>query len=153
MYDTYGTIDFNGENIQDITTRYIMEARTNEYGISMLIEYMIKDWESPENIAYDLYGSCDYAWIILLCNDIVNPFTDWLMTNEEMEEMIELKYSTHKRDIHHYELDGHIYWTNILGATPVSNAEYEYDKNEKKRIIKAVPPDVINQIEEALRKA
>lgn len=153
MYDTYGTIDFNGENIQDITTRYIMEARTNEYGISMLIEYMIKDWESPENIAYDLYGSCDYAWIILLCNDIVNPFTDWLMTNEEMEEMIELKYANHKRDIHHYELDGHIYWTNILGATPVSNAEYEYDKNEKKRIIKAVPPDVINQIEEALRKA
>ena len=52
MYDTYGTIDFNGETIQDITTRYILDAKTNEYGVSMFIDYLIKDWESPENIAY-----------------------------------------------------------------------------------------------------
>lgn len=152
MYETYGTIDFNGETIQDITTRYILDAKTNEYGISMFIDYIIKDWESPENIAYDLYGSCDYVWVILLCNDIVNPFTEWLMTNEEMEDLIELKYGDHAHDVHHYELEGVIYWDPIIGATPVTNSEYEYDKNEKKRKIKAVPPDVISQIEEALRR-
>ena len=115
MYDTYGTIDFNGENIQDITTRYIIEARTNEYGISMLIEYMIKDWESPENIAYDLYGSCDYAWIILLCNDIVNPFTDWLMTNEEMEEIVSFKKDSEKMMYGVLNYDGNELMAAITG--------------------------------------
>lgn len=152
MFDTYGTIVFQGETIQDITTRYILEAKTNEYGTQMFQEYIIKDWEAPEIIAYKLYGNCDYVWIIFLCNNIVNPFTDWLLTEDEMEEFVADKYGDKARDIHHYELNGLIYRDPVVGATPVSNSAYEYDKNEKKRKIRVVPASVIRNIEEALRK-
>lgn len=150
MYKNYGTIDYNGINIQDITTRYIISAKFNESNTSMIIDYIIKDWESPETIAHKLYGSCDYAWIILLVNNIINPYTDWLRTNDEMEEYIFNKYGSNLNDIHHYEYNGLIYYDPIIGSTPVTNSEYEYDKNEKKRKIKVIPPEYLSQVENML---
>lgn len=150
MFQYYGTIDYKTEKIQDITTRYIISAKTTTTGYPAIVDYIIKDWKSPENIAYDLYGSCDYVWIILLCNNIVNPFEDWLRTNEEMELYINAKYGDKKDDINHYELDGIIYWNPIPNAVAVTNSQYEYDRNEKKRKIQVLLPEAISVIEDLI---
>ena len=71
MYESYGTIVFDGKVIQDITTRYTIAAKTDSQNLPLFLDYIIKGWESPENIAYKLYGSCNYAWIILLSNNII----------------------------------------------------------------------------------
>lgn len=152
MYQYYGTIVYNHETIQDITTRFILKPKSNGFGITSFLEYLIKDWESPENIAYKLYGSCEYVWVILLCNDIINPFTDWLLTNEELEELIAQKYGDKANAVHHYELNGIVYTEKMPNAIVVTNAQYEYDKNEKKRKIKVLPANVIPTIEEAMKK-
>lgn len=155
MYSRYGTITFNNEQIQDITKRFVFLSESTPTGISVLTDYIIKGWKSPEDIAYDLYGSCDYVWILLLCNNIINPFEDWLRTDEEMEEYIANKYGSKADDIHHYEYEGIIYWDKpnaIIGksVTSVTNSQYEFDRNEKKRKIKVVIPSIIPYIDEML---
>lgn len=152
MYSNYGTIEFNNELIQDITKRYVLLSESTSTGNSIFIDYIIKEWKSPENIAYDLYGSCDYVWVILLCNNIINPFEDWLRTAEELDEYIKNKYGDKADEIHHYEADGVLYWTRVPGAQAITNSQYEYDRNEKKRKIKVAVPEVISRIEEMLRQ-
>lgn len=152
MYSNYGTIQFNNELIQDISTRFILNAKTSVNNVPLFLDYIIKDWESPENIAYKLYDSCDYAWIILLANNIINPYTDWLLSNDELEEFIYNKYKNRSSDIHHYEYNGLIYYEPIMGATPITNYEYEYDKNEQKRKIRVVYPELLSQVVDALNK-
>lgn len=51
-----------------------------------LIEYYIKDGDTPENLAYDLYGDYDLWWIICLSSGIFNRFDDWPMTDTEIND-------------------------------------------------------------------
>ena len=69
-----------------------------------------------------------------------------------LKEYIKNKYGSHANDIHHYELDNIIYYEPVMGSTPVTNTEYEYDKNEKKRKIRVVYPSLLNQVEYIFKK-
>lgn len=55
-------------------------------------EYIIKDNDTPEKISYALYGTTFYHWIILLANDIIDPYTDWPIPNSVFDEWVEEKY-------------------------------------------------------------
>ena len=153
MYQNYGTVAWNNEQLQDITARYVLKMKSGIDGFPMLTEYIIKGHTTIENLAYDLYGNCDYAWVIMLANNIVNPFTDWLMTDDELAEYIDNVYGDAKWDVHHYELNGLIYWEPIMGSTPVTNWAYEYDKNEAKRKIQIVPKVYLNTLLEQIDSA
>lgn len=52
------------------------------------VDYIVKDGERPEHIAERAYGRSDYHWIILLTNQIVNPFFDWPLSQYELESQI-----------------------------------------------------------------
>lgn len=55
--------------------------------------YEIKDGERPEHIANRLYGNANYHWLILLANDIVDPYYGWYMSQSVLEQYIQKKYS------------------------------------------------------------
>jgi hypothetical protein len=47
-------------------------------------EYMIKDNETPEDISLNFYRDRKYWFIIMLINDRLDPFFDWILTNDEL---------------------------------------------------------------------
>ena len=53
------------------------------------LEYTIRDEERPETIAQRVYGRSDYHWIILLFNEILDPYFNWPMSMHEMEKHME----------------------------------------------------------------
>lgn len=55
--------------------------------------YDIKDGERPEQIANRLYGNANYHWLILLANDIVDPYYGWYLSQSTLEQYIQQKYS------------------------------------------------------------
>lgn len=59
---------------------------------SSALEYTIEDDERPEHIAFRAYGRADYHWIILLYNEIHDPFFDWPMSTNEFEGYMVRKY-------------------------------------------------------------
>ena len=54
--------------------------------------YEVKEGERPEDIAHKLYGDATLHWVILIMNDIVNPFFDWALASDDLDRLIQKKY-------------------------------------------------------------
>jgi hypothetical protein len=118
---------------------------------SVYFLYDIKESDRPEIIADKIYGSTEYFWIILLLNDILNPF-DWYMSQITLQQYVDKKYNNSSA-IHHYEdSKGFDVNSDFVGATPVSNFVYEYRINEKKKTIKLLDPKYLLDIQKELEE-
>lgn len=58
--------------------------------------YNIEDGDTPEILAYKLYGSTDKHWVLLMFNNIQDPQHDWPLEQRTLGNFIEKKYSTSK---------------------------------------------------------
>lgn len=54
--------------------------------------YTIQSGDTPRSIAYFLYSSERYDWIIYCMNAIVNPYYEWPLSEDDFYEMMESKY-------------------------------------------------------------
>lgn len=115
-FQYFPKVDFGGRQIVDLTRRaaFLKEIKTDDRLCGF---YKIRGGETPWGLAHDFYGSEEYDWIIFGLNDIVNPFFDWCLSQIELEKLISLKYPGETRyDIHHWVLDGRIYFTEPLAT-------------------------------------
>lgn len=68
--------------------------------------YIVKDGETPEILAENLYGDPEAHWLIMLANDVVDPQYDWVLNYRDFGKYIVDKYgslATAKTQVHHYE--------------------------------------------------
>lgn len=56
------------------------------------LEYQIRDEEKPETLANRVYGRSDYHWIILMYNEILDPYFQWPLSINEFEKHMETVY-------------------------------------------------------------
>ena len=59
---------------------------------SAFVEYDIKDGERPEHIAERVYGDPSFHWLVLMTNDIVDPYHGWYKSGGVMEEYVQTKH-------------------------------------------------------------
>ena len=73
--------------------------------LTYFIKYKIVGDDRPDNVAYQVYGSTDYDWLILLANNIVNVGSEWPMTQESFSKYMTRKYGAELNFYkpHHYE--------------------------------------------------
>ena len=120
--------------------------------------YDIRDGERPEHIAANYYSDPNLYWIILLANNIVDVYTDWPMTVNQFETFVASKYDD-VNAIHHYEVSQDSGDTKFtleypndpattvpVGATPITNYEYEEAIQNTKRKIRLIRPQYVSQI-------
>jgi len=65
-------------------------------------EYDISDSDTPETLAFKVYGDSELHWLILHFNNILDPRFDWPQTTNNLVRYVEGKY-TSINGIHHYE--------------------------------------------------
>lgn len=53
--------------------------------VSYYYPYVVSDDDRPDIIAHKYYGSTDHTWLVLLANDILDPFYDWPLSQEVFE--------------------------------------------------------------------
>lgn len=120
---------------------------------TFLEEYTIKSGERPEDIAYYLYGNAKYHWIILLINNIVDPYHDWYFTDEQIQALVDAKYGTgNSNATHHWA-----FYTSPLICTDydaalvasgdlfeVTHLEHERFENDNRQTIKVLQPRYLN---------
>ena len=94
----------NHINIKDYFNHAIL--REYEFSVDTLISpYIIKNGERPDQISYNEYGDEQYYWVILQINDIIDYYTEWPLSQYELDRMIIRKYGSLEvsEQTHHYE--------------------------------------------------
>jgi hypothetical protein len=61
-------------------------------GEGVFLTYNIKDGERPEHIAERIYGDPSFHWLILITNEIVDPYHGWYKPSSVMEDFIQKKH-------------------------------------------------------------
>jgi len=132
--------DGNKKVLKDIMIRiYYKSGFDNEK--SLYNFYNVEDGERPEDVAFKVYGSQDYHWVILLFNEILDPYYDWYMSQSDLLKYTKSKYTNIYGTKHHLDDEGYV---NSLGVgTLITNYAYESEKNEKKREIKVLSPQYL----------
>jgi hypothetical protein len=149
--------------IRDYNTRY-----------EKFYSYLVKEGERPDIIAYREYGDSSLDWIIYLSNEIIDPYSGWVMNNDDFINYLEDKYNVRAEKLntvlisssisHYYykglpsdtqEIISSYNYTmtketydklgNPSGWVPKSIFDYEDEMNESKRTIKLLRSNYINE--------
>jgi len=139
--------------------------------LSLFDEYIVKNGETPENIAFEVYDNPFYAWTILIANNITNFHDQWPKSAIQLNEYVNEKYEN-PAAIKHYvttelrDANGRLivaagkvvpstfsvsYYDgqSTITATPVqsvTNYTYESELNSEKEKIQLFKPEVIRDI-------
>ena len=171
-FDQFPLIDYNlsgvNGNTIEVTDIFRRVKARNKIAdnVTLFDNYDVAEGENPEDVAYKLYGEADYFWVITLVNNIVNRYYDWPLDSFSFQEYVKDKYSN-PDGIHHYEVtqssgkqsgEGPADYTHKIevnsdypGAQSVSNTEYERRLQDKKRQIKLLQPNYLNNFIDEFR--
>lgn len=146
----YYDFDINGERVVKLVRDVTVNVRIrNEIlnNITLYNEYDMKDGETPEIVANNVYGSPIYHWVIMICNQRYDYVDDFPLSTRDFEKHVQEKYGENAPGIHHY-VNGEGFTVNAdaPGATPVTNYNYEMELNESKRRIKLITSRSLFQI-------
>lgn len=163
--------------VRDILRRSYFMSESKPYS-NLFNEYNVPDGATPQSVAQEVYGSPYYHWVILMFNEINNPYFDWPIQQINLDRYCQEKYGIHTDGelimfkTRHYEIDNIIVgfinqgtWQvppTPLGldgnpdqlAYPVTFYEYENEINDEKRKIKMLKPELlgvfVRQFEETI---
>jgi len=65
--------------------------------------YSVQDDDTPEIVAYKYYGDVNRFWMVLYCNEIMDPQWDWPLSGQQFDKYVGRKYNDATNQIHHYE--------------------------------------------------
>lgn len=167
-FKNFPVVDYKGKSLRNIMLKTTI-VRDLLMNYSAFYEYSIKEGERITHVAYDYYGSVDFAWLVILSNQIVDPYFEWPLDQLEFDSYIEKKYGsreTAQSSILSYRLDGseleitpttfqQIYANGIYANpnfTPIYAYQFELEENEKKRNIRLIDNDFASTIALELEK-
>ena len=111
-FDKFPEIKYNNVLVKDITRRvkFLKESLEDPF---TFLPYMVKEGERAEDIAYHYYGDANYAWLVYLANDIIDPYNEWPMDEHTFNQYLMAKYAGTVGDLKGYELVDFIRNTTI----------------------------------------
>ena len=151
-YDSVGQGTF--KDVKNLLRRVAL--RTKVKTNSLLYDtYDVKEGETPESVAFNLYDDAELHWVIMLVNDITDRYHQWPMRYSQFLQYVNDKYDD-VNAVHHYEIaqtsgdttqiinigtDN----TNYPSATLITNREYEQAEQDKKRKIRLLDPNFVDK--------
>lgn len=139
----------------DFNIRYTLQNSVVKNPLATY-DYVWKDDDRPDTVAYFYYGDFYYDWLVLLSAEIFDwkhelPMNDSLLV-KYIEEKYNMSFEEALTTIHHYEDgDGYVidYDSYMIEPEPkriVYIYDYEFEQNENKRNIKLVSKNYLTQI-------
>ena len=164
----YNLSGVNGKTVEVTDIWRKVKVRTKiANNLSLFDKFDVPEGDSPETVAYKVYGSTDYFWVVCLLNNVVNRYYDWPLDEFNFQQYVADKYANPDA-IHHYEItqssgkqtgEGPSDYTHkievnsdYVGAESVSNIEYERRLQDEKRQIKLLSPQYLNSFIDEFRR-
>jgi len=159
-------INTNTKEVTDIWRRVKVRSKIAN-NVALFDKFDVPEGDSPETVAYKVYGDAEYFWVVCLMNNVVNRFYDWPLDEYNFQQYVKDKYDN-PDGIHHYEKiqlsgkqngDGPADYSHLIevsngtnGGQSVSNVEYERRLQDKKRQIKLLQPNYLNNFIDEFRR-
>lgn len=166
------------ELLTNITLRFkirdLLKLRTESF-----YDYVIREGQRPDILAFQYYGDQTLDWLILLTNNITDPVFGWPLDERTLTNYIKNKYTSielARSTIHSYEkilneqfitkdgtivperyieIDETTYNSLSSNRRIVYKYEYEERLNEQKRHIKLIQPafvtNILNEVNNILK--
>ena len=174
-FTNFPIIQYQEKRVRDISRRSkVRESILNDPYI--YLPFTIREGEKPEDIARLYYGSVNDTWIVLLANNITDPYYQWPMSDIEFNQYFIDKYSKicnktgfdvirwgqdqtiTDNIVYHFnkaEDTDKIYRVSAetSSGTAVRLYEYEQQQNENKRNIQLIDKIYRNQIVEEFKRS
>jgi len=93
-FKLFPTITYENRLVTDITrrVRILEQLSTDPYAI---LPYIVKEGERPEDVAYYYYGDQNKVWMVYLANNIVDPYIQWPIDDQNLYYTLLKKYALH----------------------------------------------------------
>ena len=157
-YDSQGNGKF--KDVKNLLRRVGVRAKVKS-NTSLFDTYDIKNGETPETIAFKMYGDANLHWVVMLLNDITDRYHDWPMSEAQFLQFVNEKYSNVDA-VHHYEISQSSGDTSVkinIGtdntdyptATAITNFEHEQEQQDIKRKIRLLDPSFVTDFVEEFK--
>jgi hypothetical protein len=104
-------------------------------------QYTVGNNERPDQVATELYDDPELDWIVLLCNNIINIYNDWPMSEKELYTYVATRYKD-VNGVHHHETyevkdnNGNI----LMKEGKVVNSTFQYTTTDNITVVPSVYP-------------
>ena len=165
-FDNFPTIPYDSEltgqfkDVKNLLRRVGVRAKVKS-NTSLFDTYDVKNGETPETIAFKMYGDANLHWVVMLLNDITDRYHDWPMSEAQFLQFVNEKYSNVDA-VHHYEISQSSGDTSVkinIGtdntdyptATAITNFEHEQEQQDIKRKIRLLDPSFVTDFVEEFK--
>ena len=93
FFQKFPTINYKGSFAKNILSRVNFNNLSRK-NITQYYPYTMSEYERVDNLAYDYYSDPDYAWLIMLANQIVDPYYDMVISDEDFNSLMVKKYGS-----------------------------------------------------------
>lgn len=93
MFEKFPVIDYANNLTTNILARVVFSDAAKKTS-SVFYPYAVENGERPDIIAANYYGDARYSWVIYLSNNIVDPYYEWPLTENELQANIVRKYGS-----------------------------------------------------------
>ncbi len=122
--------------LTNLTTRFTFEEEFKN-NTSVYYKYDVADGDTPEILAYKIYGSPEKHWVILLMNNIVDPLYDWPLKQQNVIKFVDNKYSANanvgQTGYNWASTNTHSYYKVVTQTVPstgeIDITKYQIDSN------------------------
>ena len=160
-FNFFPTVDYVnvGQSNSKTVTNILKRAAIREVvknNLAIYTKYIIKSGETPESVAFNVYGDAELHWVILLTNDIYDRYHQWPMNVNQFLSYVNEKY-TNPNATHHYEISQSSGDTSVKidigsdntdypSATAITNFEYEESRQDALRQIRLLNVAQVNKV-------
>lgn len=109
FFQNFPTITYNDNKLKNIVlnAKFVNEVFDK---FDSFYPYIVEDWERPDTIAHDYYGSSEYYWVVLMSNNIYDPLYEWPLSYDMFKKHLRKKYGKSaeelKSEVLHYIYKG-----------------------------------------------
>lgn len=88
-----GTVSYNDNIVNNIITSIRFKELVEDRE-TVFYPYVVEEGERPDQIAAHYYDDERYAWLVYLCNQIIDPYFQWHLTYDQFRDFILKKYGS-----------------------------------------------------------
>jgi hypothetical protein len=92
-FSKFPQIKYNNADVLDLTRRVKLANATRAFNY---YPYVVPEGFRPEDVAFEFYGDPEAAWLVLFSSEIIDPYTNWPKSQNNLDSFIRKEYVTQR---------------------------------------------------------